>query len=87
MLGTVVEYGKPEFKYRIHKLMMRRVEELGRIFREQPIFYLPEMVVVVDPSAVEIVYRAEGKWPIRPYIDPWKDVRMKLNIPEGLVLS
>ena len=87
MLGTAIDYGKPEFRFKQYKLMMRRVEELGMIFREKPIFYVPEMVVVLDPSAVGIVYSADGKWPIRPDVEPWKIVRKQLNIPAGLVLS
>ena len=86
MLGTVVEYSKPEFRYKTHKLMLRRVEELGRIFREKPIFYIPEILVVVDPIAVETVYSADGKWPNRPLVDVWEDARKQQNIPKGLVL-
>lgn len=87
MLGTALEYVNPEVRYKTHKLMMRRVEELGGIFRERPIFTLPEMLVVVDPTAVEIVYSAEGKWPTRPNLNLWEDVRRRHNIPMGLLLS
>ena len=87
LLSTALEYGKPEFRYKRHKLMMRRVEELGRIFRERSTMTIPERVVVVDPAAVETVFRADGKLPRRLNIKVWEDAKRHEGVSFGLLLA
>ena len=65
----------------------RRVEELGKIYREKLFPGLPEFVFVLDPEDVAKVFRADGRYPRRFPLPEWIDVRKELNIPIGLFLS
>ena len=65
----------------------RRVEELGKIYREKLFPGLPEFVFVLDPEDVAKVFRADGRYPRRFPIQEWIDVKEELNIPIGLFLS
>ena len=65
----------------------RRVNELGKIFREKMFPGLPEFVFVLDPEDVAKVFRADGRHPRRFPIKEWTDVKRELNIPIGLFLS
>ncbi|XP_071941548.1 1,25-dihydroxyvitamin D(3) 24-hydroxylase, mitochondrial-like [Antedon mediterranea] len=44
------------------------------------------IVEISDPNLVEKVLRAEGKYPERMTLIPWKDYRVTRNIPLGLFL-
>ena len=69
------------------QLVYKRVEKLGKIYREKSIPGLPEFLFVLDPEDVAKVFRADGRHPRRFPISEWTDVRKELNIPIGLFLS
>ena len=70
-----------------YKVLFSRVNELGPIFRERVVSTLPEMLVVCDPNDVEIVFRADGVWPLRRNIPVWEELRKWQKIPFGMLMS
>ena len=70
-----------------YKVFFSRVNELGPIFRERVVSTLPEMLIVCDPNDVEIVFRADGVWPIRPNFPVWEELRNLQKIPFAMFLS
>ena len=69
------------------QLVHKRVEKLGRIYREKLVPGLPEFLFVLDPEDVAKVFRADGRHPRRFPISEWTDIRKELNLPIGLFLS
>ena len=69
------------------KLVHKRVEELGKLYREKIVPGLPEFLFVLDPEDVAKVFRADGRHPRRFPISEWTTLRKELNIPNGLFLS
>ena len=86
-LGRSLDYIGQDVRDKPHKVLFTRVNELGPIFRERVVSTLPEMLIVCDPNDVEIVFRADGVWPIRPNIPVWEELRKLQKIPLGMFLS
>ena len=86
-LGRGLDYMGQDVRGKAYKVFFSRVNELGPIFRERFMSTLPEMLVVCDPNDVEIVFRADGVWPIRPNIPIWEEFRKLQKIPLGIVMS
>ena len=63
-LGNSLEYARRGRN--VLDLLQERVEEYGTIYKDKPIPGMPEMVVISNSKDVETVFRADGKYPIRP---------------------
>jgi len=50
----------------MHRVMKKRFDVLGNIYRETVFPGMPEQLLVCDPKDVETVFRADGEWPKRP---------------------
>ncbi|XP_033110062.1 cholesterol side-chain cleavage enzyme, mitochondrial-like [Anneissia japonica] len=66
-------------------LVQENVDKYGPVMRN--LLGNEFVVQIVDPKFVEKVFRAEGKYPERMEIKPWKDYRLTRNIPLGLFLK
>ena len=55
-------------KYTMSRVMKRRLDKFGHIYRETIFPGLPEQVVIFDPKDVETVFRADSEWPNRPVL-------------------
>ncbi|XP_033099821.1 cholesterol side-chain cleavage enzyme, mitochondrial-like [Anneissia japonica] len=73
------------FFSRTDLLVQENVEKYGPIMRN--LLGNEFIVEIVDPKLVEKVFRAEGKYPERFEMKPWKDYRLTRNIPLGLFLQ
>jgi hypothetical protein len=69
------------------RTVRRRVDELGKVYREKLVPGLPEFVFVLDPEDVAKIFRADGRHPRRFPISEWMTVKKELNVPIGLFLS
>ena len=88
LLGNLLDFTSKDIRYKVHKVIRERFEELGMIFREKFSPRMPEMVVLGDPRDVETVFRSEGKRPHRPNIEmrPWEEVKNEFSVPLGVLL-
>ena len=86
-LGRSLDYIGQDVRDKPHKVLFSRVNELGPIFRERVVSTLPEMLIVCDPNDVEIVFRADGVWPIRANLPIWEELRKLQKIPLGMLMS
>ena len=86
-LGRGLDYMGQDVRDKSYKVLFSRVNELGPIFRERVVSTLPEMLVVCDPNDVEIVFRADGVWPLRRNIPVWEELRKWQKIPFGMLMS
>lgn len=86
-IGTALDYRND--KYTFSKVMKKRFDKYGPIYREKIFPGLPEQVMVWDPKDVETVFRADGEWPNRPEGgDVFDDVLKAAKIDNvGLFLS
>ena len=64
LIGTALDYRND--KYTMSRVMKRRLDKFGHIYREKVFPGLPEQVVIVDPEDVAAVFRADPEWPNRP---------------------
>ena len=64
LIGTALDYRND--KYTMYKVMKRRLDKYGPIYREKVFPGLPEQVVIFDPKDVEAVFRADSEFPNRP---------------------
>ena len=64
LIGTALDYRND--KYTMSRVMKRRLDKFGSIYRETIFPGLPEQVVIFDPKDVEAVFRADSEWPNRP---------------------
>ena len=64
LIGTALDYRND--KYTMSRVMKRRLDKFGRIYRETMFPGMPEQVVIFDPKDVEAVFRADSEWPNRP---------------------
>ena len=88
IIGTGLEYTKPENRFRIGKIFKERFDQYGHIYRERMFPGMPEQVVINHPQDVEAVFRADGQWPIRPLANsPLVAARKAAKLPEGLFFS
>ena len=86
LLGTFMDYGKPDTLNKTYRVMQQRVKKLGWIYREKLPLTLPEMLVVVDPDDVQTVFRADGKWPSRITLDAWVEATRQADVPPGIFM-
>ena len=86
-LGRSLDYMGQDVRDKAYKVFFSRFNELGPIFRERIVSTLPEMLIVCDPNDVEIVFRADGVWPLRPNIPIWEELRKLQKLPLGMVMS
>ena len=86
LLGTFMDYGKPDTLNKTYRVMQQRVKKLGWIYREKPLPTLPEMLIVVDPDDVQTVFRADGKWPSRITLDAWVESTRQADVPPGIFM-
>ncbi len=64
LIGTALDYRND--KHTMSKVIKKRIDKYGPIYREAIFPGLPEQVIVHDPKDVETVFRAGGEWPQRP---------------------
>ena len=86
LLGTFMDYGKPDTLNKAYRVIQQRVKKLGWIYREKLFSTFPEMLVVVDPDDVQTVFRADGKWPSRMTLDVWVESERHSNVPPGIFM-
>ena len=87
LLGTAIDYVKPEFKGKPFLVPLKRKQVYGTIYREKPMPTGPEFIVTLNPEDVEKVFRADGKEPHRPTFSVFDEARKKAKQEKGLVLS
>ena len=63
-IGTALDYRND--KYTMSRVIKRRLDKYGSIYRETIFPGLPEQVMIFDPKDIETVFRADGEWPSRP---------------------
>ena len=76
-------YRKSHGFTKLYKVTEDFFNEYGPIFKENILGSL--MVHVRDPSDIEKVFRAEGKYPERFIIDAWAEHRKRRNYFPGIV--
>ncbi|KAK6185568.1 hypothetical protein SNE40_007773 [Patella caerulea] len=69
IVGTVTEYFRKANKGQMHEVQRKFHRQYGKIFKEK--FGSYDNVSVGDPSLVEEILRAEGKYPHRPPYEAW----------------
>ncbi|XP_011405733.1 PREDICTED: cytochrome P450 27C1-like [Amphimedon queenslandica] len=85
ILGSTIDYLRALDKS--YLLLFERVKKYGGIYKEKMLAGMPYSVIVTDTSDIETVFRADGKYPIRPDTPMSLDMRDALKIPYGLLLS
>ena len=83
ILGSTLDYLRVLEK--THLLLFERAKKYGNIYKEKIFAGMPYSVVVTDASDIETVFRADGKYPIRPDTPISYDMRDALKIPYGLL--
>ena len=66
----------------------KQVRTYGNIFRDKGGPGLPELLFIIDPKDVELVYRAGDRgYPMRFPITEWNQSRDELKLPYGMFLE
>ena len=86
LLGTFMDYRKPDTLNKTYRVIQQRVKKLGWIYREKPFPTFPEMVIIMDPDDIQTVFRAEEKWPTRTPFEVWVNSAKQSGIPTGIVM-
>lgn len=84
MTGTSLEYVR--YRDKSHLIFFDRVNSYGKIYQEKMLAGLPRLVSICDPTDIETVLRADGKYPDRPELPLMYEIRDALKIPYGLLL-
>ncbi len=64
LIGTSLDYRND--KYSIYRVMDKRREKYGSLYREKLIPGFPEQVIVSMPDDIKTVFRSDSDWPNRP---------------------
>ena len=84
LLGTTLDYLR--LKDKAHTLFFDRAKKYGNIYKEKLFTGMPTVVNICDPADIEVLFRADGKYPNRNEIAFFYEVRDALGIPYGLLL-
>ena len=71
------------------EILNKRVEKYGPIYKEKMFPSFDKLVIVADPKDIEVVFRADGKYPDRPDVSNlFTELRdqLKLNDPPTLFI-
>lgn len=70
----------------IHEAQKEWMEKYGNVYRiKVPTF--PEIVMIHDPQDIEVMFRAEGKYPSRPPLRVLKQARNELKMEMAVLHS
>ena len=81
-LSFLLEVGKKP----ILQLQKELMEKYGMIYRIK-VPTIPELVMIHDPQDIEVMFRAEGKYPSRVPFQVWKQARDELKMEMAVLLS
>ena len=85
LIGTALDYRND--KYTMSRVIKRRLDKFGHIYRERIFPGFPEQVVIFDPKDVESVFRSDSEWPQRPEGgDIFKRLLKEADLNPGLFL-
>ncbi|XP_041377110.1 cytochrome P450 27C1-like [Gigantopelta aegis] len=84
-LGTLPEYARKANQGQFHEVQRRFHHKYGKIFKEP--FGSVTNVSVADPSMVEEILRAEGKYPLRPPYESWVLYNKMRNRTGGIMTA
>ena len=84
LLGTTLDYLR--LKDKAHTLFFDRVKTYGNIYKEKIFPGVPTTVNICDPADIEVLFRAEGKYPDRNERKFFYEVRDAIGMPYGVVL-
>ena len=74
--------------YGLVDYLEKQVRTHGKIFRDKGGPGVPEVVYIVDPKDVELVYRAgDSGYPMRFPMTAWSQARDELKLPYGMFLE
>ena len=79
LIGTALDYRND--MYTISRVIKKRLDKFGHIYREKIFPGLPEQVVIFDPKDVAAVFRSDSEWPNRP---GGGEVNQKLQKESGI---
>ena len=81
-LSFLLEVGKKP----ILQLQKELMEKYGMIYRIK-VPTIPELIMIHDPQDIEVMFRAEGKYPSRVPFQVWKQARNELKMEMAVLLS
>ena len=85
-VGSVLTFLSQVGKKPIHEAQKEWMEKYGNVYRIRvPTF--PELVMIHDPQDIEVMFRAEGKYPSRAPFQAWKQARNELKMEMAVLLS
>lgn len=85
-LGLNLELMKNPF--RMYEYLQKQAKKLGHMFKLTGVPGLPEMVVVINPKDVEVVYRVgDSGYPQRFPFYEWEEARKELKRSNGMFLE
>ena len=77
-------YRKSEGLTKTYKLNQSLFAKYGPIFKENMLGF--NAVHIMDPDDFERVFRAEGKYPRRPFPDAWAEYRKRRNYIRSILI-
>ncbi len=63
-IGTALDYRNDKFT--MFRVLKKRLEKYGPLYREKMFPGMPEQLVVFMPDDIETVFRSDSIWPNRP---------------------
>ena len=81
-LSFLLEVGKKP----IYQAQKEWMEKYGNVYRIK-VPTLPELIMIHDPQDIEVMFRAEGKYPSRAPFQAWKQARDELKMEMAVLLS
>ena len=85
-VGSSLSFLSQVGKKPIYQAQKEWMEKYGNVYRiKVPTF--PELIMIHDPQDIEVMYRAEGKYPSRAPFQAWKQARDELKMEMAVLLS
>ena len=86
LVGSALSFFLEVGKKPVIQLQKELMEKYGMIYRVK-VPTIPELIMIHDPQDIEVMFRAEGKYPSRVPFQVWKQARDELKMEMAVLLS
>ena len=86
LVGSALSFLSEVGKKPIYQVQKEWMEKYGNVYRIK-VPTLSEIVMIHDPQDIEVMFRAEGKYPSRAPFQAWKQARDELKMEMAVLLS